>query len=70
MHAVWLEAQVAEKEKPSLPKLYKYEVPEKVGAQYAKFREILLDEMMEMALLSKQWKLTARGNVNALFVRR
>ena len=43
-HTVWLEAQVAEKEKTSLPKLYKYEVPEKVGAQYAKFGEILLND--------------------------
>ena len=43
-HTMWLDTPVAEKEKPSLPKLYELAVPEKVGAQYAAFGTILLND--------------------------
>ena len=43
-HKMWLDTPVAEKEKPSLPKLYELEVPEKAGAQYEVFGMILLND--------------------------
>ena len=43
-HTMWLDTPVAEKEKPSLPKLYELAVPEKIGAQYAAFGTILLND--------------------------
>ena len=43
-HTMWLDTPMGEKEKPSLPKLYELEVPEKVGAQYEVFGMILLND--------------------------
>ena len=43
-HTMWLNTPVAEKEKPSLPKLLTFKVPQKVGAQYEPFGLLLLND--------------------------
>ena len=43
-HTMWLDTPVAEKDKPSLPKLLRFEVPQKVGAQYLDFGCFLLND--------------------------
>ena len=41
---MWLDTPVTEKEKPSLPKLLIFKVPQKVGAHYEPFRLLLLND--------------------------
>ena len=43
-HTMWLDTPVAEKEKPSLPKLLELDVPTKVGAHYREFGIFLLSD--------------------------
>ena len=43
-HTMWLDTPVAEKDKPSLPKLLRFKVPQKVGAQYLDFGCFLLND--------------------------
>ena len=43
-HTMWLDTPVAEKEKPSLPKLLTFKVPQKVGAHYEPFGCLLLND--------------------------
>ena len=43
-HTMWLDTPVAEKDKPSLPKLLRFKVPQKVGAQYPDFGCFLLND--------------------------
>ena len=43
-HKVWLDTSTIEKEKPSLPKLLRLDLPEKVGANYRKFGIFLLND--------------------------
>ena len=43
-HTMWLDTPVAEKEKPSLPKLLDLDVPTKVGAHYREFGIFLLSD--------------------------
>ena len=43
-HTMWLNTPVAEKDKPSLPKLLRFKVPQKVGAQYLDFGCFLLND--------------------------
>ena len=43
-HTMWLDTPVTEKEKPSLPKLLTFKVPQKVGAHYEPFGCLLLND--------------------------
>ena len=43
-HRVWLDPPVVEKERPSLPKLLKLKVPQKVGGSFTQFGILLLDD--------------------------
>ena len=44
-HTMWLDTPVAEKEKPSLPKLLELDIPAKVGAYYREFGTLLLNDI-------------------------
>ena len=44
MHSVWLDTAVAEKDRPSLPKLLQLDVPTQVGANYKNFGTYLLND--------------------------
>ena len=43
-HKVWLDAPYVEQEKPSLPKLLRLKIPQKVGANYMQFGILLLND--------------------------
>ena len=43
-HTLWLDTPSMEQEKPSLPKLLKLKVPQKVGANFMLFGILLLDD--------------------------
>ena len=43
-HTVWLDTPIMVKEEPSLPKLFRFDVPTKVGANYREFGTLLLND--------------------------
>jgi hypothetical protein len=62
---LWLKAPVAEKDKPSLPKLLQFKVHEKVRANYSFFGTLLLSD--DDGSIIEKLRLTASGKFSTSF---